>query len=142
MSAVNVAHQVDFYQMRVLIGESEFIRLSDNEHQIMENCLRISAEINTGVIHGKLCCIWGLIPPTLLSDQAYLWLYTTEAMKDHEFLFVRHSQKELERILKEYSSIVGFVHADAETSKRWLKWLGAVFGEPDGKRIPFRIRKK
>lgn len=94
----------------------------------------------SGEFKGQLLCLWGLIPPTILSDQAYLWLYTTEAAKDHEFVLVRRSQIELRKMLEAFPRIVGHCEVGAERSIRWLRWLGARFGEPDGKLIPFVIR--
>ncbi len=86
--------------------------------------------------------MWGLIPPTLMSNQAYLWLYTTDLVKEHQFLFVRYSQRMVEKLLEHYESIVGHVQVDAPRSRQWLKWLGAEFGNPKGSNIPFVIRKR
>ncbi len=107
----------------------------------MDFCLLMSASIWAGSIDGVLACIWGVIPPTLLSNQAYLWLYTTDAIKGHEFVLVRHSQLVIEGILEEYPSIVGHAIIGSDKSIRWLKWLGAKFGQPQGLAIPFRISK-
>ena len=45
-------------------------------------------------------------------------------------------------VLEQFKSIVGVVLMGNKRSIRWLKWLGAEFGEPNGKLIPFTIRKK
>lgn len=95
-----------------------------------------------GFAAGKLVCVWGLISPTLLSDRAYLWLYTTEAISEHVFLFIRHSQIAVESMLQQYPTIVGHAIEGNSRAIRWLKWLGADFGPPDGRLIPFTIRGK
>jgi hypothetical protein len=111
------------------------------EGKTMDFCLLMSSYIWAGHIDNKLACIWGVIPPTLMSEQAYLWLYTTDVIKEHQFTLVRHSQLVIDEILKEYSSLVGHVIMGHDKSMRWLKWLGAKFGEPQGTGIPFRITR-
>ena len=107
----------------------------------MEFCLTMSTMIWTGYINDKLACIWGVIPPTLLSNQAYLWLYTTDVIKEHSFLLVRHSQRVIDELLDQYPNIVGHALVGSDKSIRWLKWLGAKFGPPMGTGIPFRITR-
>lgn len=118
------------------------VPMSVEDLSLMAFCLRVSAYLWEGKVDGKIACIWGLVPPTILSDTAYLWLYTTSVVDEHKFTFVRHSQRVLEVMLKEFSTIVGHCHVDASRSIQWLKWLGAEFGHPNGKLIPFTIRKK
>jgi hypothetical protein len=130
---------------RLSAGEAknliEDMILNDQEDKIMDFCLLMSTVIWAGFVDGGLACIWGVIPPTLLSAQAYLWLYTTDLIKDHQFLLVRHSQMVIDEILEEYPSIVGHAIMGSDKSIRWLKWLGAKFGEPHGTSIPFRITR-
>jgi len=101
-----------------------------------------SEEVRYGMVDGKIACVWGLIPPTLLSNKAYLWLLTTDIVAEHKFLFVRHSQRYVEEALKQYPIIVGDCLIGNASAMRWLRWLGAEFGEPDGGRIPFMIKAK
>ena len=95
----------------------------------------------TGLVDGQIVCIWGLVPPTLLSDSAYLWLITTPVVEDHKFAFVRHSQIILNGMLDSFPLIVGHVLADQPQSKKWLKWLGVKFMPAEGRLIPFELRR-
>ena len=124
-------------------GYISHLALTNDEAWAMEYCFDMSTCIWVGLIDGQLACIWGLIPPTLLSNQAYLWLYTTDIIKEHQFVLVRHSQLVMEEILRRYESVVGHVIMGKGDSKsvRWLKWLGAKFGEPDVRGVPFRITR-
>lgn len=117
------------------------LHLTDNEFNTMSNCAQMSSMTWVGRVDGELACIWGLIPPTLLSQQAYLWLYTTKIVEKHQFLFVRHSQRRMEEMLDEYPLIVGNCDANEKRSVRWLKWLGAEFVAKEGRRLAFQIRK-
>lgn len=112
-----------------------------DERRIFDHCLSLTTNLWVGQLDGEVVCSWGIIPPTLMSEQVYLWLYTTDNIVGHEFLFVRHSQRAVEEILKEYPTITGYTSVDLPKTIRWLKWLGAEFVEAEGKRLPFIIRK-
>lgn len=100
-----------------------------------------SAEFWVGKVDGEIACIFGLIPPTLLEDSAYLWLLTTNTIEEHTFMFVRHSQRWMEEALNRYKFIHGHVAQDNVKAKRWLRWLGARILDPEGGRQAFEIRK-
>jgi hypothetical protein len=110
--------------------------------ELLKRCVERSVDVRYGYVNGECACVWGLIPPTLLSSSAYLWLLTTDLVEQHKFLFVRHSQRWMEQILKTYPTIIGdWVPGDLH-EKRWLEWLGAVFGPIVDGRVTFMIRKK
>ena len=113
-----------------------------NAEEILKECLFRSQEVRYGYVDGRLVCMWGLIPPTVLSHTAWLWLVTMEIIAEHKFLLVRHSQRWMEAALKVYPEIIGDVLVDNASARRWLLWLGAEFHSPIGKRIPFTIRAK
>lgn len=92
-----------------------------------------------GIVDGKIACMWGLIPPTILSWSAYIWLYTNPLVEEHKFLFIRHSQRQMEQMLRLFPNIVGDCVKANTTAQRWLKFLGAKFGASQGETIPFRI---
>lgn len=129
-------------QLLELISSADGLTLSDDERKMFNRCAMASTRYWIGLADGALVCIWGLIAPTLLSDRAYLWLYTTRALDDNTFLFVRWSQRMIELMLREYPTIAGHVVSDNADGKRWLGWLGAKFGERDGPLMPFEIRAK
>lgn len=110
--------------------------------RVMRECLYRSIEIRQGLVDGKVACIWGMIPPTLLSTTAYLWLLTTDLVEAHKFLFVRHSQRYVEEALKVFPTIVGDVVLPNPAAQRWLRWLGAEFGVAAEGRVPFKIQRK
>lgn len=110
--------------------------------EMMSLCQKLSGEIWSGCVDGKLICCWGLIPPSVFSNTAYLWMYNTEAIEEHQFVFIRRSQIEIERMLQHYDRIVGHCVLGNDKAMRWLRWLGAEFDAPkDGARA-FVIRRK
>lgn len=122
-----------------------FIRIAnlpDLHVEIFMKCIQTTTQYWMGWVDGEVVCVYGVIPPSLASDTAYLWLYTTPALDGNEFVFVRHSQRAVQELLKIYPRIVGHATVGAHRSLRWLKWLGAAFNEPKGDLIPFNIRAK
>jgi hypothetical protein len=115
--------------------------LDDTGEKTMDFCLLMSTYMWACFMNGKLAGIWGVIPPSLMSDQAYAWLNTTEDLKGHEFVFVRHSQMVFDELLEVYPSVVGHVVIGADKAYRWLRWLGARFGPPQGMVVPYRITR-
>lgn len=106
----------------------------------LKHCLCISEEVFVGKIDDKLVCVWGLIPPTILSESAYLWLLCTDTVSDHTFVFARRSQIVMGELRKRYTLIVGNCVASDTKAIRWLKWLGAEFQYHGGPTLAFTIR--
>lgn len=129
-------------QVTELLSAAEGAKLSEVDLIRFNQYVDLSTVVWAGSIGDKLLCMWGLIPPTLLSDQAYLWLHTTKAAEAHTFILVRRGQIELRKMLADFPNIIGHCDVEAARSIRWLKWLGAQFGEPGDRFIPFVIRSQ
>ena len=114
--------------------------LTDQEWNMIGYCYDHSEERWMGAVDKIVACMWGLIPPTMLSDRAYLWLYHNEIVEEHKFTFIRHSQIQMKRMLSIYPHIVGECMITNPTGRKWLQWLGAKFGLPDGFLAPFEIK--
>jgi hypothetical protein len=111
--------------------------------QALRYYIRRSIEVRYGYVGDQVACVWGLRPPSLLSDNAYLWLLTTNLVEEHKFLFIRHSQRWIEEALKRYPTITGdVIPPDNWRARRWIEWLGGVFSTPIDGRAPFVIRAK
>ncbi len=115
--------------------------LSDINRETMTRAIGNSEWVWIGDVNGEVFGFWGLIPPTLCSDRAYLWLYTTEHLCKHIFRFIRHSRRVTAELLTHYPILVGHGAVGAVHSLAWLRWCGAQFGEPQGPLIPFEIRE-
>lgn len=97
-------------------------------------------EVHTAFFNDEFVCCWGLIPPSFLSNEAYLWMWTDTPVK-YMFAFIRQSQIQIDRMLEQYDELVGDCVMNT-TAKRYVRLLGGEFGEPKGNVIPFRIRKR
>jgi len=120
----------------------EFLAMLDSiQQETMRRTLGNSSHVWVGIEDGKILATWGVIPPTLLSDRAYLWMFHTSHLQKHVFIFVRHSQRMVQEALSLYPILVGHAVIDNDRAIRWLRWLGAEFGDPiQGKILPFEIR--
>lgn len=125
-----------------LISTEIYPTLSDNEQKSFQRLMEATTIFWNGVHNGRIKAMWGLAPPTMLGDQAYLWLHIFEPIDDCLFLFVRNSQRAIEDALLRYPIIFGHCAADNARGQRWLKWLGATFEPSKGKAMPFVIRAK
>jgi hypothetical protein len=112
------------------------------ERQTLLQCIGMSQTIYQAKINGEIACIWGLVPPTVMSIQAYIWLYTTEVADHHTFILARHSQMMTQKMLKDYDAIVGHCRIGDDRATRWMRWLGAEFGPFQAQLVPFIIRRK
>ena len=100
-----------------------------------------SVEMWVGYHDREVACVCGLIPPSILSDRAYLWMLHTYTVEQHKFLFIRHSQMWIKEILERYPIIYGHVEKKNHQAIRWLKWLGAEMKQSEQALIPFEIRR-
>lgn len=113
--------------------------LTDDDYRALDACTSLASYLWLGYIRNQPVCAWGLVPPTYLADRAYLWLYSTPAVDEFKFQFVRHSQLVMEDMRKLYPVIYGVTKADEPRSIRWLEWLGAKFEAPNKGLRPFQI---
>lgn len=116
--------------------------LDIKEADVIDYCQKMG-EVYTGQVDGELVCCWGLIPPSFLSMQAYLWMWCSGGAVEHQFLFIRHSQIQVKKMLEKYEVINGHCKIDNGKAMRWLRWLGAEFQEyPEDGRLTFTIRRR
>jgi hypothetical protein len=127
--------------------KSEFIIPRVREHftpieiEIMTATMDKSQYVWIVEIDGEVVAIFGTWPITLISDVAYLWLYTLPSVKLRPITFARHSRDVTAALLLRYSRIMGHCLKSATNSQRWLRWCGATFHEPIDNVIPFEIVK-
>ena len=127
---------------RDILSRSPEARSIPDAYAVLNRWFRVSSEVWLGMHDDKVACVWGLVPPTVLSNRAYLWLLTTELVEKHKFLFVRHSQLVIEDALKRYDLVVGHVAVGNTSARRWLRWLRAEIDAPERGFSRFEIRRR
>jgi hypothetical protein len=138
MSQLSIS-TLDTREARRLILEMRGGSLTDNEAFNLNACTH-------GAVHTRICTIddqpvaaWGLVPPSLLGDHAYLWLHCTPRIDEYKFMFIRRSQIEIQYLRSLYPTIHGVCEIGNTRAIRWIKWLGGRFGDHVGNHIPFVI---
>lgn len=110
--------------------------------ELFRNRVHSTEHVFVGYIKGDIACIYGLHPPTILSNRAHIWLITTDTVEDNKFIFIRHSQLVIEFALKAYTDIYGETHVKDKGAFRWIRWLGGVYAKgPIGMFVPFHINQ-
>ena len=131
---------------RANIGELLLCKLETNlsmdEMIHLDRFIKCSPVLWQGSKDGRVMCIWGLMPPTMLDNYAYMWLQIIEPIGDFEFVLVRHSQRAIAKALEDYPTIHGHCEPGNARAIRWIKWLGGVFGHPEAGLLPFTIKAK
>lgn len=135
-------YQITVEQMKELISSADMDTISGMDWEWTIKFAEHSQPLLAGMYGAELVCIVGLIPCTALSDMAYLWVHTTNAIHRHKTKFARYVRCWLRSDKIQYTYLRGHCLANDTTGQSWVKWLGAEFGEADGPIIPFVIRRK
>lgn len=120
---------------------AEVEAFGDDPMEALEGSVARSVEAWTAQADGRVIGIFGLAPPTVLSDMAVPWLLTTKDMPYHKREFLVRSRQIVNDWQSRYGLLVNYVDMRYEKALRWLKWLGFENGEivgigPDNR--PFR----
>jgi len=99
----------------------------------------ISGEVWGGWVNDELEAVWGVIPPSFLSDEAYLWLWNLPVK--HPILLARYSRKVIAVLHERWPTLHGHCYLGS-SSFRWLLWLGAEFSQPQASLVPFELRSR
>lgn len=134
--------QIDRHKARALILLDRGYNVPNEDSVNLDDFLLWAESIWVGKVDEKVICVLGLVPETVLSSRAYLWMYHTALVGEHTFLFVRYSQMMMKEMLKKYPIITGLTLSSDRRAKRWLEWLGAKFEDTKEKYIPFKIEAR
>lgn len=138
---MTVIEPISHDQMQDLISANVWGKITGSDSEKLQDVLSFTTSMWGGWVDGKLLCVYGVAAPTFFSDRAYFWVWVTDHVQDHEFIFVRRSQMVVKGLLEHYRTLFGHCERGADRSKRWLKWLGAEFAKAEGDMIPFEIRR-
>lgn len=125
-----------------LISSNDLPRLGEAELKAFDTYIQNSLVIWIGSRDRRPVNMWGIIPPTMISDVAYLWHHLLTHPGDHTFVLARYSRLAVERVLKHYPRLVGHCRQGDSEAQKWIRWLGGEFGYPQGELVPFTIQAK
>lgn len=70
-----------------------------------------------------------LTPEDLLSNVAPIWFLTSKTLDKIELSFLRQCRKFVKMMLDIYPTVYNWVDCRNKPAIKWLKWIGASFGE-------------
>lgn len=101
-----------------------------------------------GTADGKLVCLFGVVPMTLIGVTGVPWLLGSDDVCAYSRQFLRRNRAYVRGMLEEYPVLRNVVDVRNAVSIRWLGWLGFTLGAPQpmGARglpfIPFGMESK
>jgi hypothetical protein len=139
---VEIRHCESATMARDLISMMNGGLLDADKLRSLEAMTGVGSDLWIGLFDGVPVCAWGLVPPSLISDRAYLWLYCTEGVERNKFMFIRWSQRVMDELKQMYPKIHGVCEVSNPRAIRWMKLLGAEFSYPHDGIAPFVIEAK
>lgn len=104
-------------------------------HESPETALSFSLRNSTYSLtverEGVPVAMLGLVPPTLTSDIAQVWLLGAPELALMKKTFVRLSPVVIKIMLKRHAILYNIVDCRYQETISWLKWLGAKFEAPE-----------
>lgn len=101
--------------------------------------ISVSRDTWAGLADGKVLCMFGTQPLSLVSTRACIWMLTTHEVPKHSRAFLRIGREIVRRELLRHSELWNMVDARHTLAIRWLEWMGAkIFpAVPFGSGVPF-----
>lgn len=98
----------------------------------MRRGMKLSALVFTGLIDDAPVCMFGATPYSMLAGQGVAWMVGSNGLNPlrAQKALLRESKQALGVLLKRYPLLFNAVDDRNEATKRWLRWMGAVFLEP------------
>jgi hypothetical protein len=115
--------RVTTFNLRNLLGHD----CSEEFFNLHASGMAKSTMIWLGRADGVEACAIGVIPATIFSTKAYLWMIDSQICRQHPLRFIRWSRRVLNEVLKSYPTLVGLCSCENVYGRRWLEWLGAKF---------------
>lgn len=123
------ASLMDIFLMEGKMRPMEISEVWASEHLTPKEALLKSYEKSTGKLtlwyQGQVVAMFGIVPESLLSNRAMVWLLTTDTIYKMKISFAKLSLRVLSLMLSRYGLVYNFVDARNEQCLNWLRWLGA-----------------
>lgn len=72
-------------------------------------------------------CMWGVEDIGEIDD--IIWMLCTNIVEQHPVAFLRFCKEYLKGLLEDHKILVNYVWLGNDLHVKWLKWMGAKFGE-------------
>lgn len=79
---------------------------------------------------GRIICMAGVTPLSLIGRTGVPWLLGSELVLPHRRRFMVETRRMVVHWLTIFDALRNVVHAEYDAAIRWLRWLGFELGEP------------
>jgi len=141
---VRDSEEKDIEALKVNMRKEDIAEVWASHHHTPEEALKLSYKNSVPCLtiekNGVPIVMFGVVPETLLSDRANIWLLATEGICKVRKSFIKHCRGFIKSMLLQYSILENHIDARNKISIRWLKWCGATIEEakPMGEeKLPF-----
>lgn len=86
--------------------------------------LRLSTHAWAGLADGRLVCMWGVCPASMLDRIGVPWLLGSDEIETHQIAFLRRNRPMIAEMMETYTVLTNWVDARNTMSMRWLRWMG------------------
>lgn len=117
------------------VGDCVVAREASPDLVLFDNFIADSTAIWACLGDDRVGAVWGVIAPTLLSDNGYVWATILPWAKTYPTTCARAVRNGLRETLSEYPTVWGL----CEEESHWLRWIGAKFRGREGPYISFVI---
>ena len=113
---------MDQFEFEIMGGEKPVI-------ESLEILLDRSRSARACYMDGKLVAVWGIMAPTILSNEGFPWLAATYEIDkpDVRRRFISMTKPEFWRAVGGFTKLWNLVSEENTVAIRWLKWIGFVF---------------
>lgn len=111
-----------------------------NPRAVLVESVEKSAKAWAGLADGRLVCLFGVVPLTLIGITGTPWLLGSPEVCAFSRQFLRRNRAYVAEMLADFPRLANAVDARNAVSIRWLRWLGFQMGEPaimGVARVPF-----
>ena len=117
------------YNMREIDVQEVWASSRSRPLEALVNSLKSSERARTGLVDGKIACMFGVCRKNLMSKEGIIWLLGTDLLKKHSIRFLRENKKEIMDISKEFSILENYCDSRNKITLKWLSWLGFTIEE-------------
>jgi hypothetical protein len=107
----------------------------DNVESTIHASVASSWQVWTARADGKLGCIFGVVPLSVLGGVGAPWLLGTDVMDANPRVVIRKSPKYIRPMIELFPHLMNVVDVRNKRSIQWLRWLG--FRVHDDAPVPY-----
>lgn len=141
LGIVRDAEIEDVFELAPNLRPKDKREIWKSHHKTAENALM------EGLLNSEICftmernekpiVMFGIVPQSLLSNSATIWLLASPEIERIQVAFLKHSRYFIDLMLQHYPYLDNYVDAENKKSIEWLKFCGATLEEPK----PYGIEK-